>query len=374
MSKIEPLYVSYPLLPELDDLIPAMQEIWNSRQVTNHGPLHNELEQKIKKELNVETLKLFNNGTSALISALRMLDFEPNSEVITTPFTFAATPHSIALNGLVPVFADIDKETLTINPEAVLNAITPRTKAILAVHVYGTICDVNSLEEIAKEHGLALIYDAAHAFGVELNGKGIANFGDASMFSFHATKLFNTIEGGAIATPHAKDAENIHLIRNFGIKNENEVQTIGLNGKMNEIQAAIGLLNLKSYKGEQIARSQIRERYDDFLNPLCGIKTQVIQRGVKKSEQYYPIRISSHEFGRNRNEIYEDLVAIGIYPRKYFSPICTEFKSYTNLPIVTATKNKCYANSLKDEVLCLPFHSGVTNAHIDLIKKVFLGK
>lgn len=365
-----PLYVTKPLLPSLAELQELLGQIWETKILTNGGPLHQKLESELLKRIGVPTVKLFNNGTIALIVAMKMVDLPRGSEVITTPLTFAATAHAISWNGLVPVFADISPDTLTINPEAVEKAITERTSAILAVHVYGTVCDVGALKTIADQHNLRLIYDAAHAFDVTVNGQSIATFGDVSVFSFHATKLFNTLEGGLIATPRSDDRETIDNLRNFGIKSEEEVVSVGINGKMNEIQAAVGLLNLPLVDRERNQRTVLREKYDRAIGPLSGIATQKKQPGVVNSEQYYRIVVDASSFGRSRNDLYESLKKRGIFARKYFHPICTDFVPYKGWPVCT-TRRTPYVDTVKTQVLCLPFHSGVTDEDVAEIGYVF---
>lgn len=365
----EPLYVAKPLLPDQALMHGMIDKIWNSGTVTNHGPLHEELERRLLGELKVPTAKLFNNGTIALFAALKMFDLPRGSEVITTPLTFAATAHSIAWNGLKPVFADVDERDWTIAPESIEKAINPNTSAILAVHVYGNICNLDSLQKLAEHHNLKLIYDAAHAFGVEINGRGVGSFGDATMFSFHATKLFNTLEGGALTTPRASDAEKIYMLRNFGIKNENEVIDIGLNGKMNEVQAAVGLLNLELYREEMSKRTKLRIALDTLISGTPGVQIQISQPGVTRSEQYYPIRIIESEAGQNRDNVYDRLRMLNIFSRKYFHPICTDFEPYRN-EVVISTHERPIAHELKNQVLCLPFHSGVTEHHVEMMANV----
>ncbi|MCR2831978.1 DegT/DnrJ/EryC1/StrS family aminotransferase [Acidithiobacillus ferrooxidans] len=365
-----PLYVSQPLLPDLELLSNSLKKIWETKQVTNNGPLSLELENRLATFLNTPTAMLFNNGTIGLLTALKLFDLPAGSEVITTPMTFAATAHSIAWNNLRPVFADITEHDLTIDPEAVAAAITPQTSAILAVHVYGCICDHDALQHLADSYGLKLIYDAAHAFGAKWNGQSVAVLGDASVFSFHATKLYNTLEGGLLTTPIAEDREKIYLLRNFGIKNEEEVASIGLNGKMNEVQAAIGILNLDLFETERAHRTLLREGYRQILSGLKGIILQDVAPNVTQSEQYYLIRIDQEEFGRHRDEIKAELERHNIFCRKYFYPLCTDYDVYRHLPIIS-TRHKPYAETAKNEVLCLPFHSGVKDTHLDLIADVF---
>lgn len=357
-----PLYVASPLLPQKEELFEMISDIFDSKYVTNHGPYHNELELKLQDVLDVPTAKLFNNGTIALLTALKMFDFPPGSEVITTPFTFAATAHAISWNNLVPVFADIDEETLTIDPDAIELAITEKTVAILAVHVYGNVCNLERISEIAEEYNLKVIYDAAHAFDVKVNGKGIGNYGDASAFSFHATKLYNTIEGGALVTPKESDAEKIYMLRNFGIKNEDEVIDIGINGKMNEIQAAIGLLNLKEYEKEKQFRSELRKKYNDIFSGIPGISTQKTPENITPSEQYYPL-LFNDSCPLSRDELYEKLKEENIFTRKYFNPICTDYTPYKDFKIFSKHEEPI-AEKIKNNVLCLPFHSDVKDSHL----------
>jgi dTDP-4-amino-4,6-dideoxygalactose transaminase len=371
MSK--PLYVTQPLLPDLDAFHMLLAEIWRTKILTNGGPLHERLEGELSRRFGVPTAMLFNNGTNALLAAIKLFHLPANSEVITTPLTFAATPHAISWNGLKPVFVDILPNTLTIDPVAVRNAVSSKTSAILAVHVYGTVCDLDALQEIADDQGLRLIYDAAHAFDTTVNGRSIATFGDASVFSFHATKLFNTFEGGLIATPRAVDREPIYYLRNFGIKNEEEVVSIGINGKLNELQAAIGLLNLPLVERERAERVLLRAKYDDFLAPLPGIFVQKPQAGVLNSEQYYRIIIDPKMFGRSRDDLYEELKCRSIFARKYFYPACTDFAPYCSYG-VHSTLTVPYVNIVKSQVLCLPFHSGVSEDDLQEIREVFLSR
>lgn len=347
-----------------------LAEIWQSKILTNGGGFHQRLEEELRNYLDVPTAMLFNNGTIALLVALKFCDLPPGSEVITTPLTFAATAHAIAWNGLTPVFADVLPGTLTLDPASVKKAITSKTSAILGVHVYGTVCELDALQHVANTHGLKLIYDAAHAFGVTVNGNSIASYGDASVFSFHATKLFNTFEGGLIATARREDSEPIYYLRNFGIKSEEEVVSVGINGKLNEIQAAIGLLNLPLIPKEKQSRAELRQRYQEFLSELPGIQLQPLQPGVSSSEQYFPIVVDAAKFGRTRDDLYEGLKTRSIFARKYFHPICTDFAPYRNLP-VHSVHEKPYVDTVKSQVLCLPFHSGVTDADLCDIRDEF---
>jgi dTDP-4-amino-4,6-dideoxygalactose transaminase len=369
----EPVFVSQPLLPELNELMPMLQEIWEKKYVTNHGPLHQRLEAELRFYLGVDTAMLFTNGTIGLITALKFFDLPQGSEVITSPLTFAATAHAISWNGLKPVFADVLPGTLTLDPDAVAQAITENTSAILGVHVYGTPCDVEAFAALGASHDVRVIYDAAHAFGATIKGTPIGRYGDASVFSFHATKLFNTLEGGLIATPNAQDRDKIYYLRNFGIKNEEEVVEVGINGKMNEVQAAIGLLNLRAVADEKAKRRQLRKRYYDVLAGLDGIQTQPEQPGVESSEQYFPLIIDETNFGRTRDDICDELKARNVFARKYFHPICTDFEPYRHLPIVS-TRAIPHVTEVKSRVLCLPFHSGVSRDAVSVIADVFHGR
>ncbi|MBV8280520.1 MAG: DegT/DnrJ/EryC1/StrS family aminotransferase [Candidatus Eremiobacteraeota bacterium] len=366
-----PLYVAQPMLPDLKDVQPLLSEIWRTKILTNGGPLHERLENELRRYLDVPTAKLCNNGTVALLIALKLFDLPAGSEVVTTPLTFAATAHAVHWNSLIPVFVDVDPETLTIDPASAEKAITKNTSAILAVHVYGTVCDLDALQRIADKHGVRLLYDAAHAFGTTVNGRSIGSFGDASVFSFHATKLFHTAEGGLITTNRAMDRDPICLLRNFGIKNEEEVVGVGINGKLNEIQAAIGLLNLPLVQGERLRRAGLREKYRAFLEPIRGIRLQPRQPGITSSEQYFPIVVDVAAFGRSRDDLYHGLKKRGIYSRKYFHPICTDFIPYNNLQIYSV-RHVPYVSIVKSQVLCLPFHGGVDDEDIADIRDEFL--
>jgi len=361
----EPLYVARPIMPPLDELMKLLEGIWSTRIVTNEGPLHNRLEAELSALLRVPVAKLFNNGTSGLQAALLALDLPQGSEVITTPLTFAATAHSITATGLRPVFADISEDTLTLDPTSVERAITPKTKAVLAVHVYGTLCDHAGLSAVCQAQGLKLIYDAAHAFASDHFGLSTAAMGDLSVFSLHANKLYNTFEGGIVTATDEGMAERLRLVRNFGIANENEVRLVGINGKMSELNAAIGLLNLGLFETERALRSQLRSDYDEIIAEIPGIRPQIRQEGVSQSEQYYAILVDPAS-GTTRDEIYDALKLRNIFARKYFMPICTDFDCYKGEPIYTAAAS-AVADKVKDRVLCLPFHSGVQPYHVDII-------
>lgn len=358
----DPIFVSSPLLPNLKDLDPYLAQIWANKWVTNHGELHNDLEKKISETLDISYTRLFNNGTLSLVTALQALNLPEHGEVLTTPFTFAATAHSISWNRLTPVFVDIEPETMTLNPQKIIDHISSKTVAILGVHVYGFPCKVFEIDAIAKTHKLPVIYDAAHAFGTKLNGVSIAQFGDISSFSFHATKLFNTIEGGALCCKSDTLYKDFYYLRNFGIKNEEEIIGIGVNGKMNEIQAAIGLLNLSLFREEQTKRRAIRNHYLALLSDISEIYIPKIDVALDHSEQYFVMKTSPI----HRNLLYDHLKTKGIFARKYFYPLLSNTPCYQHLP----SSNPLLlpeANLASESVLCLPFYGDLTYDQIQLI-------
>ena len=362
--------ITEPILPCLDDLNKYLKTIWDSKQLTNHGIFHNQLEEVIKEYLSVANVSIFNNGTIALLTALKALSLPKDSEVITTPFTFPATPHVISSNGLKPIFCDIDCKTMCIDVNKIEDLITEKTSAILGVHVYGYPCDVEKINKIAKKHNLKVIYDSAHAFGTKIDGIPIGSFGDISMFSFHATKLFNTIEGGCLTYNDNTLKEKIYLLRNFGIKNEEEVVEVGINGKMNEIQAAIGLLNIKEVPLEASKRKNIFNLYTKLLGNVAGISLMSLPDNCTNSSQYFVIRIYE-DFGASRDQIYEELLKNGVVSRKYFYPLCSDYPHYkgdprcgnTVIPIATRVVN---------EVLCLPFHGNMTVENVTKISNIII--
>ena len=349
----EPIYVTRPLLPPLEAVQARLAEIWNARWLTNDGQQHVWLTQAIGEYLGVPNVSLFNNGTIALLAAVRALDM--TGEVITTPFTFPATPHSIGWSGGTPVFCDIDPVMMTIDPARIEALITPRTTGILAVHVYGIPCDVTAIQAIADRHGLKVVYDAAHAFGTRICGVGIGNFGDASMFSFHATKLFHTAEGGALTCPSATTKMAFDHLKNFGILNQEEVDVVGINGKMNELQAALGLAVLDCVADELRQRRQVIARYRERLARLRGITLMPEPAGVESSCQYFVIRIDAREFGASRDAVFERLKAHNVLSRKYFYPLCSSYACYQQLPSA-APAGLPVASRVVEQVLCLPLY------------------
>ncbi|MDI6644795.1 MAG: DegT/DnrJ/EryC1/StrS family aminotransferase [Methanobacteriaceae archaeon] len=365
-----PVYVTEPILPNMADLEQEIKEIFETKWITNHGVKHDLLENKLQKILKVPNVSIFNNGTIALLTALKALNLPIGSEVITSPFTFPATPHSISWNGLKPVFCDIEPYTMTIDTEKIESLITNNTSAILPVHVYGFPCDVENIDKIAKSYDLNVIYDAAHCFNTEINGKGIGKFGDISMFSFHATKLYNTFEGGCLTYNDHEMKKKIYYLRNFGIKNEEEIVDIGINGKMNEIQASIGLLNLKLFKNEQMKRSNIKKIYLDNLNEIEGIRIPKMPKNATDSFQFFPIVIEDN-FSLSRDQLYEELKKHNIFTRKYFYPICSDYKPYKNIES-SSVSNLPVANDIKKRVLCLPYFGDLDHEIVIRICKIIM--
>ena len=369
---MEKIYVTRPLLPEIDEYITEIKEIFESQWLTNMGEKHNELENKLKDVLKVPNVSLFNNGTIALLTAIKALDLPYGSEIITTPFTFAATPHCITWNGCKPVFCDIEPERMTIDVNRIEEFITPNTSAILGVHVYGFPCDVEKIEEIAKKHNLKVIYDGAHTFSTEINGRGIGTFGDITMFSFHATKLFNTIEGGCLTYNDDNLVRKIYNLRNFGIRSQEIVEEVGINGKMNELQAAMGLLNLKIYKAEQEKRDKIKNFYDKNIEGIKGIRLPKMSDNVTNSYQYYPIVIEE-DYPVTRNRLYDIFNEHDILTRKYFYPACTDYDCYKN-DLAVKLADLPVVNDLKNKVLCLPFYGSLTEEVLNKIVGILKGQ
>lgn len=366
MTKIKrEIFVTKPLLPLLSDLNKHLVDIWESKWLTNMGIKHNELENKLKDTLEVSNLSLFNNGTIALLVAIKALDLPYGSEVITTPFTFAATPHCISWNGLKPVFCDIEPNTMTIDPDKIESLITQNTSAILGVHVYGFPCNVEKIENIAKKYNLKVIYDAAHAFSTKINGVGIGNFGDVTMFSFHATKIFNTIEGGCLTSNNSLLIKKVSGLRNFGIQSEENVEEIGINGKLNELQASFGLECLKIYKDEQRKRNKIKLYYNDRLSKVKGIKIPRMPNNATDSHQYYPIIIED-DYSLTRDELYKKFKSLNIFTRKYFYPACHDYSCYKDDPTMIPN-DLTVVNDYKNRVLCLPYYGSLNQYEMNEI-------
>ena len=367
--KIEPfsenIYITRPVFPTIEEVTEKLQEIWDEKWLTNNGPQHVMLEEELTQFLKVPYLSLFNNGTIALIVACQSLRL--SGEVITTPFTFAATPHVLSWNNIAPIFCDIDDETMNIDAEKIEEMITPRTTAILAVHVFGTPCNVEKIQEVADRYGLKVVYDAAHAFGVEIDGKGIGNFGDISMFSFHATKLYHTVEGGALVHGNKNLKQRIDLLKNFGIKNEDEVVMPGINGKLDEVRAAIGRIMLNYVAEENQRRINLHKVYNEELENIEGIKLMpAIAENVRRNYQYYVIRIDEKIFGRSRDEVYDEFKNYNVYTRKYFHPLCSDYTCYRQL-ISARAENLPIANIVGKQVLSMPMYGELSE---DDIRKI----
>lgn len=350
------LYVTEPSLPDLEDLIPLLRGIWKSRILTNGGPLHQQLEAQLESWLDVPKLSLFANGTLALLTALQTLRIR--GEVITTPYSFVATSHALRWNGITPVFVDIDPATGNLDPDQIESAITPETTAILGVHIYGVPCQTERIQKIADNYNLRIIYDACHAFGVQDEGGSILRHGDLSVLSFHATKVFNTFEGGAIVCSDQRTKQHIEHLKNFGFVDEVTVAAIGINGKMNEFQASIGLLQLQNIEEQITKRQQIARRYRHELADVPGLELMPEPTLRCNNNAYMPIRINKNA-ACTRDQVYEQLKTHGIYTRRYFYPLISEFPMYRHLPSANPERLP-KATRLSREILCLPMFAGLT--------------
>ena len=360
----KPVYITQPLLPDLTEYKKMLESVWESKQLTNNGKMARTLETELASFLRVEHLSLFSNGTVALQLACRVLRL--HGEVITTPFTFAATSHAIYWNNLKPVFCDIEEDTFTMNPEKIEDLITPETTVLLPVHVYGNPCRVDKIQEIADKHGLKVIYDAAHAFGVEVDGRPIGSFGDISMFSLHATKIYHTIEGGALAFNNPWLKKRADELRNFGIINEEKIMEPGMNGKLNEIQAVMGLLLLKQIQQEIERRKEITCLYRELLQDIPGLGISRDMDGVRHNYPYFIIRIDKNEFGIDRDELQIRLKEYNIFTRKYFYPLCSDFNCYRDLPSANIL-NLPVAGKIAEQVLALPLYGCMENDDVEKI-------
>ncbi len=348
----KPIYVTQPQLPPLRELIPYLSEIWETRVLTNGGPFHVQLERSLCEHLGVPYISLFSNGTFGLVTALQALRI--TGEVITTPYSFVATAHSLLWNGIRPVFVDIDPDTLNLDPRKIEAAITPQTTAIMPVHCYGHPCDVEAIQTIADNYNLKVIYDAAHAFGVECHCGSVLNHGDLSVLSFHATKVFNTFEGGAIICPDAKTKQRIDHLKNFGFVDETMVVAPGINGKMSEFNAALGLLQLKTIDQAIAARARIAARYREALRNLPGVIC-VGDAGERVSNHaYFPVLIGP-DYPMERDALYARLKERNVFTRRYFHPLISEFPMYRGMPSAAAS-NLPVATAVARQVLCLPIY------------------
>lgn len=356
------IFVTKPSLPEFEEYINEIKYIWESNILTNFGDIHNKLLEQLKKYLSVPNVSLFTNGHIALTSALKALG--KKGEVITTPFTFVSTTLAIVDAGLTPVFCDIDPENYTIDVNMIESLITSDTVAILPVHVYGNICNVSRIEEIAKKYDLKVIYDAAHCFGIEHEGKAIGCYGDISMFSFHATKVFNTIEGGALVYRDENLSSVLKKITNFGLDTGYNASYIGTNGKMNEFQAAMGICNLKKVDENIQARKYVYKKYMELLSDVKGIVLPKIKEATKGNYSYFPIQVDKASYGISKNKLMELLNSNGIYPREYFYPLINEFDAYKGFGTV---KDTPIAKQISERILCLPMYSSLTDKDIERI-------
>jgi len=358
----KPIYVTQPFLPPLEDFIPYLEKIWESKWLTNGGPFHQELEEALCQYLGVEHISLFANGTLALVTALQALRI--TGEVITTPYSFVATAHALLWNGIKPVFVDIDPNTLNLDPGKIEAAITPQTTAILPVHCYGNPCDVEAIQHIADTYNLKVIYDAAHAFGVQDEGGSILRHGDLSVLSFHATKVFNTFEGGAIVCPDAKTKKRIDYLKNFGFADETTVVAPGINGKMNEVQAAFGLLQLRDIEQVLEKRRQVDTWYRAGLQNIRGIRC-LQSNAARHNYSYFTILVEP-DYAMSRDALYEKLKENGIYARRYFYPLITDFPMYRSMESSNKA-NLAVANAVAVTVICVPMYPDITKNQVELI-------
>lgn len=356
--------VTSPLLPNLDEFTDSLKEIWESKWITNNGQFHQKLEAALAEYLKVPYVSLFTNGTLPLLTALQALRI--TGEVITTPYSFVATTHALWWNGIKPVFVDIDPSTGNIDSQKIEAAITPRTTAILPVHVYGKPCDTEAIQAIADKYGLKVIYDAAHAFGVEVNGESLLNAGDMSTLSFHATKVFNTIEGGAMVMHDEKTKQRIDYLKNFGFANEVEVVGPGINSKMDEIRSAYGLLNLKQVDAAIAARQKVAVAYREALRNVDGISFWDDMPGVRHNYSYFPIFVDAKKYGMTRDELYIKMKDQGVWGRRYFYPLISEFSTYRGLES-SRPENLPNAHRMADTVICLPMHHALREEELNRI-------
>lgn len=372
MAAQNQITVTSPLLPNLEEYNALLQDIWNRKWITNNGYYHQQLEQALAEYLRVPYISLFTNGTLPLITALQALGIT-EGEVITTPYSFVATSHSIWWNKLKPVFVDIEEETCGMDPTKIEEAITDKTVAIMPVHCYGCPCNVQAIDAIAKKHNLKVIYDAAHAFGVKVNGESILNAGDISTLSFHATKVYNTIEGGALVCHSAEMKHQIDNLKNFGFRGEVTVEAPGINGKMDEVRAAYGLLNLKQVDAAIEARKQVADAYRAALKDVKGIRFFDDMTGIRHNYSYFPIFVDAEQYGMTRDELYEKMKAANIYGRRYFYPLITAFDPYKDYPSASP-ENLPVATKIADQVICLPMHHALSEEDVERVLKIIIDR
>lgn len=356
--------VTSPLLPDLDEFNAMLKEIWASKWITNNGQFHKQLEKALAEYLKVPYISLFTNGTLPLLTALQALRI--TGEVITTPYSFVATTHSIWWNGCRPVFVDIEEETCGIDPNKIEAAITPKTTAIMPVSCYGKPCKMDEIQTIADKYGLKVIHDAAHAFGVEVNGESWVGKGDLISLSFHATKVYNTLEGGAMVMHDEATKKRVDFLKNFGFAGETEVVAPGINSKMDEVRAAYGLLNLKQVDEAIEKRHQVAVKYRNALRNVPGIRFFDDMPGVRHNYSYFPIFINAEEYGMTRDELYFKMKADGVLGRRYFYPLISTFSTYRSLPSAGA-ENLPVATKVANEVICLPMHHQLCDEDLERV-------
>jgi dTDP-4-amino-4,6-dideoxygalactose transaminase len=358
------ILVASPLLPDLKLFEQSLKKIWESKWLTNNGDFHKKFEVELCKYLGVKYLSIYTNGTLPILAALQTLKI--TGEVITTPYSFVATTHALWWNGIKPVFVDIDPVTGNLDPNKIEAAITPKTTAILPVHVYGNPCETKKIKAIADKYGLKVIYDAAHAFGVKVNGKSILNEGDLSTLSFHATKVFSTFEGGALISHNKETKQRIEFLKNFGFANEVTVVGPGINGKMDEARAAYGLLNLRQVDAAIERRKAVAKIYREELKDIRGIRYMSDMKGVRHNYAYFPIFVDEKEFGVSRDALYEGMKKFNVFGRRYFYPLISTFSTYRGLPSATPS-NLPVATKLADTVICLPMHHDLSDSDVERV-------
>ncbi len=362
------IFVTRASMPPFEEYVEEIKELWDTHILTNMGVKHKELEKKLENYLHVKNVSLMVNGHMALELAIQAMNL--TGEVITTPFTFASTTHAIVRNGLTPVFCDIDPETYTMDPDKIEELITERTSAIIPVHVYGNICNTERIEGIAKKYGLKVIYDAAHAFGEEYNNIGVGNFGDASIFSFHATKVFNTIEGGAVCFHDNEYGRDLYRLKNFGIQGPETVDYVGANAKMNEFQAAMGICNLRYVDKEIEKREKVYQHYVKRLQRLSGVQLMKLQKNIKYNYAYFPVVFHDEVFGVNRDQVFNMLASEGFYTRKYFYPLTSTYECYRDRFDGNTTP---IALSISKKILTLPIYAELNLSIVDRICNLIVG-
>lgn len=363
------ILVTRSSIASLDEYIEEIKPIFESKWLTNMGPIYKKLQHQLIDYLEVPYLSLFVNGHMALEMAIQAMEFPKGSEIITTPYTFVSTTHAITRNELVPVFCDINREDYTMDPSKIESLITEKTVAILPVHVYGNLCDVEAIQKIADKHNLKVIYDAAHAFGTKFKGITAGNFGDMSMFSFHATKVFNTIEGGAISFKDDNYRVRLHELKNFGIHSEDQINNIGGNAKLDEFRAAMGICNLRHLEDNIQLRKKVADRYDTYLMKAPGIKLMQLREGVTKNYAYYPVYVDSEKFGMNRDDLYNELKKNDIYARRYFYPATNDLDCYTR---VYGKSKTPVAYDVSKNILTLPMYADLSLEDVDRICQIIL--